>query len=255
MLIYFSATGNTKHLVEEIAYKGEKIIAVDKADNTKEINLEKDDRLGVLSPTYAGGLPENLKIFLENLVINYTSNPYTFYIGTCGGSTGFSSREVREIFIKKGIELEASFSIKMPDAFLLLTDVNDKEKISRINKQADREILDIKQKVDNGAIGDYVDSKLPKVIAGAVQSAYGKFRTTSKFKVSNDCISCGICARDCPIDAIKMTMDRPTWIKESCLLCLRCLHACPKNAISYGKKTKGRGQYLHPAYHNKLDEL
>ena len=35
MLIYFSATGNTKHLVEEIAYKGEKIIAVDKADNTK----------------------------------------------------------------------------------------------------------------------------------------------------------------------------------------------------------------------------
>ena len=161
MLIYFSATGNTKHLVEEIAYKGEKIIAVDKADNIKEINLEKDDRLGVLSPTYAGGLPENLKIFLENLVINYTSNPYTFYIGTCGGSTGFSSREVREIFIKKGIELEASFSVKMPDAFLLLTDVNDKEKISRINKQADREILDIKQQVDNGAIGDYVDSKLP----------------------------------------------------------------------------------------------
>ena len=42
MLIYFSATGNTKHLVEEIAYKGEKIIAVDKADNIKEINLEED---------------------------------------------------------------------------------------------------------------------------------------------------------------------------------------------------------------------
>ena len=160
MLIYFSATGNTKHLVEEIAYKGEKIIAVDKADNIKEINLEKDDRLGVLSPTYAGGLPENLKIFLENLVINYTSNPYTFYIGTCGGSTGFSSREVREIFIKKGIELEASFSVKMPDAFLLLTDVNDKEKISRINKQADREILDIKQQVD------IVDDEKPEIRLG-----------------------------------------------------------------------------------------
>lgn len=255
MLIYFSATGNTKHLVEEIVYKDEEIIAIDNADKIKEINLGKNDRLGILAPIYAGGLPENLKVFLENLIINYTSHPYTFYIGTCGGSTGFSSKELRDIFIKKGMELEASFSIKMPDAFLLLTDVNDKEKINRINKQADREILNIKQKLDSGAIGDFVESKLPKAVASAVQSAYGKFRLTDKFKVSNACISCGICARDCPVDTIKITMDRPTWVKESCLLCLRCLHACPTNAISYGKKTKGRGQYLHPSYHDNLDGL
>ena len=28
--------------------------------------------------------------------------------------------------------------------------------------------------------------------------------------------------------------------------CLRCLHRCPKFAISHGRKTAGHGRYVHP---------
>ena len=66
MIIYFSATGNTKHVVDEIAYKGEEIIVVDQQKDLKEIYLKDNDRLGILAPSHAGGLPTNVKAFLED---------------------------------------------------------------------------------------------------------------------------------------------------------------------------------------------
>lgn len=255
MLIYFSATGNTKHVVNEIAYSGEKIIEVDKQKDIKKVFIKNNDRLGILAPSHAGGLPANLKSFLEDLKINFDKHPYTFYLGTCGGSTGYSSRQVRDIFIKKGFELDASFDIRMPDAFVLLTDVNNKEKIAQINEASDYEISLIKKRIDNGVYGNFLDSKVAKFVGNVVQSAYGKFKTTKKFEVSDACISCRICANDCPVDAIKIIDGKPVWVEDTCLLCLRCYHACPTNAINYGRKTKGKGQYLHLDYNKNLNNV
>lgn len=255
MLIYFSATGNTKHVVDEIAHEGETIIAVDQQKDLKEIILEDNDRLGILAPSHAGGLPLNVKEFLNDLQINFDKHPYTFFIGTCGGSTGYSSKQVKDILIKKGMELDASFAIRMPETFILFSDVNDKEKIARVNDEANYEISLIKKRLDNGVYGNFIDSQVPKFIGNIVQSAYGKFKSTSKFEVSDACISCGTCEKDCPVDAIKIEDGKPVWVKDSCLLCLRCIHACPTNAIDYGKKTKGKGQYLHSAYNKNINNV
>lgn len=54
----------------------------------------------------------------------------------------------------------------------------------------------------------------------------------SNLIVSDSCISCGICSRYCPKDAIEFKEKRPTWIMERCDMCLRCQRMCPKGAIS-----------------------
>ena len=41
---------------------------------------------------------------------------------------------------------------------------------------------------------------------------------------------------------------RPVWVKEQCVMCLCCLHHCPKFSIQYGNKTLRHGQYVHPPY-------
>mgnify|MGYP002713860260 CR=1 FL=1 len=253
MLIYFSATGNTKHLVEEIAYEDEEIINIEDTD-IREISLKEGDRLGIISPTHAMGLPFIVKDYLEELKINFDKHPYTFYVGTCGGSTGYSSKRVEDILKKKGLDLDASFDVVMPETFVLFADVNDDLNIDADNELANITINEIWHLLEEKATGRHLAKSISRPMGAIIETIYGKFRSTKQFNVNDDCISCGICERDCPEEAIRIEEGKPIWVKPSCLFCLRCYHACPTNAINYGTRTIGHGQYLHPDYHKEIDE-
>ncbi len=51
----------------------------------------------------------------------------------------------------------------------------------------------------------------------------GKFRPLT----SEDCLQCGLCAADCPVQAIA---DDFRTISDSCLACFRCVRNCPVQA-------------------------
>ncbi len=62
----------------------------------------------------------------------------------------------------------------------------------------------------------------------------------NKIYISDICVSCGMCERNCPsgcINSQEKTVDN-----EICVKCLRCLSVCPKGGIKYGippkKETK-----------------
>lgn len=47
-------------------------------------------------------------------------------------------------------------------------------------------------------------------------------------KPSKNCVKCGVCAKNCPvqaIDTIKLTAD-----SKKCIACMRCAKQCPHNA-------------------------
>lgn len=47
-------------------------------------------------------------------------------------------------------------------------------------------------------------------------------------KPSKDCVKCGICAKNCPVqasDSVKFTAD-----SKKCIACMRCVKQCPHNA-------------------------
>lgn len=49
------------------------------------------------------------------------------------------------------------------------------------------------------------------------------------------CISCGLCAADCPAKAIEMVdfegKKRPLFHLDLCVFCYQCAESCPRNAI------------------------
>ena len=46
----------------------------------------------------------------------------------------------------------------------------------------------------------------------------------------------------CPLNNIHLESGRPVWGKN-CTHCMACICYCPKEAIEYGKKSKGKPRY------------
>lgn len=136
----------------------------------------------------------------------------------------------------------------MPDTWTPIFDLSDKQKVAKINAAAEIQIDECADMVRNRVAGNHVRREIP-MIASKVYYRLGApaGQDTSKFTVDVDtCVGCGLCARQCPADAIQMHGGLPTWTKAQCAACLRCLHSCPAFAIQRGSKTRAHGQYLHP---------
>lgn len=67
------------------------------------------------------------------------------------------------------------------------------------------------------------------------------FSLTSRFsklgiKVSDKCISCKICSKECPSDSIQFDSSNDLKVdKTHCILCFECSGVCSVNAVNYGK--------------------
>jgi len=50
-------------------------------------------------------------------------------------------------------------------------------------------------------------------------------------KISGDCVSCGSCVSECPVDAISEGGSQYE-ISDACIDCGACVSSCPVDAIS-----------------------
>ena len=87
-------------------------------------------------------------------------------------------------------------------------------------------------------------------VCGGISLCWWYLRTFLKigqFKVDCDaCVSCGQCAKICPVGNIKMVNGRPAF-GDNCTTCLACVHWCPKHAIQMGSVNKmGTKRYVNP---------
>lgn len=255
MIFYFSATGNTKHVVDRIKRENEEIVSIENAIARNQYDYKVDDgRIGILTPTYDWGLPSVVYEFLEKVKFSFETKPYIFYVGTYGTTTGSASAFVDSLLKAKKLKLDAKFDIKMPDTWTVLFDLSNKEKVNKKIENAEGEISKLITQLNNEITGKHMSLTTPLFIGNLGKKIYdNKTRKTSNLSVTDDCIGCGLCARKCPVKAIEMIDKKPVWVKEECTMCLGCLHRCPKFAIYYGNgnATRKHGQYTFQKYASK----
>ncbi len=245
MILYFSATGNCKFVAHTIAKAtGEKAVSIQ--ESSEKIMLKEGESLGIITPTYFWGLPTFVDDFFSRVRIEQGEDSYIYYIATYGTTPGQTDYFIKQHLKRQRLTLSASFSVKTVDNWTVWFDVSDRETICQQLCDEKEQIDDIVKSILSKEKVFIQKRKMPLLFCKVAQCLYEGARKTSHFLVNERCISCGLCAKLCPEQAIQMDNGKPRWLKEKCTMCLGCLHNCPGFAIQYGKKTEKHGQYSHP---------
>lgn len=254
MIYYFSGTGNSYYAAKVLADGlGEDLMDIAAAVRNGQYayTLAEGERLGFVFPVYAWAPPKIVTDFVRNLELYYIGEPYLFAVCTCGGAAGNAMDIFENALHKNGLPLDSGFSLVMPDNCITLFDTDSEELTAEKLETAERTLSYILRAVRLNMSGFFrvKKGKMPAFYSRIVNPLFslGGMRTKS-FWTSEQCISCGLCAKVCTADCIKMQNGRPVWTKKTCNMCLACINRCPAQALQYGKKTADRGRYIHPIY-------
>lgn len=244
-IYYFTGTGNSYFVAKKLARNigGAELIPITKLAEKEEVNCSYDN-VGVAFPLYYGGLPEIVLKFIRK--VNIKRDSYTFAICTRGASSGQAMAQIDKIFKKKGNRLNGSFYITMPDNYVRVFQMKSGEEAKEIIRDANRDILEMSK-----AVSERKDVRRSFSFYGFIMKPfYRNFikkvgHSDKNFEVNENCISCKICERICPVGNINLIDGKPSW-NGNCQQCMACIQLCPNEAIQIGEKTKNKGRYKNP---------
>ena len=256
MIFYFSGTGNTRWVAQQIAEAlGEELYYIPDLIRTQryEFTLQKEERIGFCFPTHGWQPPRIVREFISQLrVENGKRDIYCWALTTCGDNMGEAMTILNKELTSIGLQADTQFSVIMPESYVCLpfmkTDPEEKErwKIENAQRQL-HHIISILKDRKRGII-ELEKGATPRLYSYVIGGYFNKrMITDKKFTVDESvCINCGKCVKVCPVDNIKGTP--PEWLHNGrCTSCLACYHYCPVHAINFGTITRKRDQY----YFNK----
>jgi ferredoxin len=241
MIYYFSGTGNSKWVAEELARRTNdevQSIAALQKDGTVSVYANCGSRIGVVFPIYAWGAPLIVERFCKSLTM--MEGVYAYAVCTCGDEAGLALKRLKKMF-----DFRAAWSVAMPNNYVIGFDLDTPEMEEKKIQAASLKLDDIAKSILAGESAYEVnEGPGARMKTGFIRPMFNTFaRSTSSFSVDDNCNNCGLCERICPIDAIELRNGKPVWVKKNCTQCLGCINRCPQRAIQHGSGTAKRGRY------------
>lgn len=234
MIFYFSGTGNSKWVAEQLAAKtGDTAANLTKLTDIPSI---QNQTIGIVFPIYAWGVPEPVLEFVKKL----EGKPaFAYGVCTCGADAGDAMDKLNAIF-----SLNSSYSVSLPSNYVMGADIESDESIRvKIAKAKVRLDKIAGQITARQPVHDVSKGKFPWIMSNLANFGFNMAaRSTKPFYVTDKCNACGQCVTDCPANTIRLVDGKPSW-GAKCYQCTACINLCPTQAIQYGKGTAARGRY------------
>lgn len=247
MIFYFSGTGNCLDAARRLAeLTGDEYrdIALCRKSGEYDFRIHDGGSAGFVFPVYYGGIPLPVVDFVKKL--NADESRYVYIVAVYGGSVGGADAQFKKLLSSKNMPLDAVFGLLTPDNFLPMFNPGSEEKNAGILDKAHAELEIIAEKIVHTQKTRLLSRAGGRAYFALAYPLYKKGGKTAKFRVGEDCVSCGLCERICPENAVALENGTPVWKKERCAFCLGCINRCPVRAIEYGKSTVGRNRYVNP---------
>ena len=242
-IYYFSGTGNSLWSAKEIA----QIIGESCELHNIGIEVEKDeiiiDAQAVIFvyPSYAYGLPLIVRRFAKKAVFK---TPYLAAFVTYGSDPGGTQAQLCRILKKKNIASLYFGKIPAVENYISIFGSPNEKKI------AERTAL--QEEASKKAAHYVIERRTNKINTFRPLSDLISFLFSlgvkifyRHYKVSDKCNGCGICEKVCPVSAINMKGNRPSFTGK-CEHCVACIDTCPSRAIQFGRAKFGTRGYCHP---------
>ncbi len=224
MLFYFTATGNSLYVAKQM---DDDRISIAQAIHDKEKKYTAD-KIGVVCPVFGHEVPELVREFFQEAEFE---TDYFYLILTYGNRHGGAAELAQSMLKGFGVYPSYINVVLMADNFLPGFDMEEQK---RLDKKVDVQIARIREDIgnrvtfispvtdtDRAAHREFLNraAKMPKEALADI------------YRITDECIGCGICTKVCPKKCFRMDGKKSVWDSEGCMMCMACIHACPMMAI------------------------
>lgn len=253
MIFYFSATGNSywiaRLLGEHFALP---LVSVTEAarKGAYRYDVSASERLLFVFPVHSWGPSLSMLSFIRRMELTGYAGQPVHAVCSCGDNCGRTDRILQRALRKRGLTLLGTYSVTMPNSYILLPsfDIDPEPVAARKLAEAPARVAAIIRAIETGH-GDpslYHAGRFAPLESRLVYPLFRRFiRGRTRFHATDACIRCGLCVTVCPEGNIRMEGDRPVW-SDRCVQCLACIHRCPTRAVEDGTKTQNKGRYRNP---------
>jgi len=256
LTIYFSGTGNTKHIAQSFSEKmGAVCLSIEASVSFSEV-IAAHDTITLCYPIYGSRVPLIMREFAAAHMAALRGKKLIILI-TQMAFSGDGARALTDLFPKGHAEVIYAEHFLMPNNvcnFALVPRTGQKT-VHKHMEAAEMKMERIRRDITGGIVSCRGFSAISRLLGlvqgipwqGSSKNAFAEkgsmeYKAKHGVRIDDDCTACGLCAEACPMKNLEYREGRITH-RNNCTMCYRCVNLCPQKAITVYFHKKPKWQY------------
>ncbi|MDO4929546.1 MAG: EFR1 family ferrodoxin [Bacteroidales bacterium] len=238
LILYFTGTGNCLYVARQLAGEGGEVVSIPQLVKRGQYELDADE-IGLVYPVYGHMPPYMVRQFLLKAKLNAD---YRFAVLTYGARKCDAVEILDRILEQAGTPFHFVGTLLMVDNWLPNFDMNEQMKME---KHIPENLAKLEADINARRQWHEPVSQLEREQHQGFMQRSGLdpevgflMKCEKHFRVTPDCIGCGICTDVCPRGNYSLG-SQGVALSGDCEFCFACIQNCPQKAIQFAEVEPG----------------